>query len=85
MNRMTVSSWRFKRFERFCIAVNSNDVISVGNQKSFNALIYISQQEMDFIQKYAEVDGSYDNEKQADSEDEDLAVRNNFDNDVIDE
>lgn len=77
MNRMTVSSWRFKRFERFCIAVNSNDVISVGNQKSFNAL--------DFIQKYAEADGSYDNEKQADSEDEDLAVRNNFDNDVIDE
>ena len=77
MNRMTVSSWRFKRFERFCIAVNSNDVIQVGNQKSFNAL--------DFIQKYAEVDGSYDNEKQADSEDEDLAVRNNFDNDVIDE
>lgn len=77
MNRMTVSSWRFKRFERFCIAVNSNDVISVGNQKSFNAL--------DFIQKYAEVDGSYDNEKQLDSEDEDLAVRNNFDNDVIDE
>ena len=31
MNGMTGSSWRFKRFDRVYITVNSNDVISVGD------------------------------------------------------
>ena len=31
MNGMTGSSWRFKRFDRICLAVNSDKFGSVGN------------------------------------------------------
>ena len=30
MNGMTGSSWRFKRFDRICITVNSNEIRDFG-------------------------------------------------------
>ena len=30
MNGMSGSNWRFKRFDRICITVNSDDLRSVG-------------------------------------------------------
>ena len=31
MNDMTSSSWSFKRFDRICVTVNSDEFKSIGN------------------------------------------------------
>ena len=49
---MSGSSWRFKRFDRICITVNSNDLRNIGKWKYFDI--------MEFIEKYARVEGSDD-------------------------
>ena len=52
MNSMSGSSWRFKRFDRLCITVNSDKLRSIGNENIFDV--------MEFIEKYARVKGSED-------------------------
>ena len=49
MSGMSGSSWRFKRFDRICITVNSDDLRRVGKKKYFDS--------MEFIGKYARVEG----------------------------
>ena len=49
MSGMSGSSWRFKRFDRICITVNSDDLRSVGKKKYFDAI--------EFIGKYTRVEG----------------------------
>ena len=53
MNGMTDSSWRFKRFDKICLTVNSDEFRNVDNYK-INFDIFI----MEFIDKYAKIDGS---------------------------
>ena len=52
MNSMSGSSWRFKRFDRLCITVSSDELRSIGNENIFDV--------MEFIEKYARVKGSED-------------------------
>ena len=52
MNGLSGSSWRLKRFDRICITVNSNDLRNIGKWKYFDI--------MEFIEKYARVEGSDD-------------------------
>ena len=62
MNDMSGSSWRFNRFDRICITVNSDDLRSIGKWKYFDA--------MESIEKYPRVDGSDDQMKDDASGDE---------------
>ena len=47
MNGMSGSSWRFMRFDRICITVNSNDLKSISKWKYFDV--------KEFIEKFARV------------------------------
>ena len=75
---MTGSSWRFERFENIIIAVNSNEIRSIGN-----LIIYLDVIFMEFIPKQAKVHGS-------DDDDDDMSVAgcdevNDSDIDFIDD
>ena len=43
MNGMSGSSWRFKRFDRICITVNSDDLRSIGKRKYFDVMKFIEK------------------------------------------
>ena len=73
MNGMSGSSWRFNRFDRICITVNSDDLRSIGKWKYFDA--------MESIEKYPRVDGSDDQMKDDASGDE----VNEFDLEFVDD
>ena len=56
MNGTSGSNWRFKGFDRICLTVISDEFRIVGNQK-INFDVYLT---MEFIDKYAKIDGSDD-------------------------
>ena len=71
MNGMSGSSWRFMRFDRICITVNSNDLKSISKWKYFDV--------KEFIEKFARVEGSDDEMEDDASGDE----ANKFDSEFI--
>ena len=73
MNGMSGSSWRFKRFDRICITMNSYDLRSTGKWKYFDV--------MEFIEKHARVDWS-DDEMEDDAGGDEI---NKFDSKFIDD
>ena len=58
MNGMKCSSWRFKRLDRICLTVYSVEFRGVGRHKT-NFDVFLK---MEFIDKYARVDGSDDDD-----------------------